>query len=238
METTDKLRQRVRSFTLIELLVVVAIIAVLVALLLPALVSARESAREAVCQSNLHQWGLGLMHYASDYNDHLLPNQAPLNGPPWGWHQWEWWMPKLSYVLDDRRVNRCPSHTPDDGNVTYAPNCYVWGVIAGVSDPLGSCVRGVLSKVKTEPCETITMTARKHVFDSPAANGAFHHFRFWDGGDVSYMHRKSANFLFLDGHASWMAQTGSYESSPWGLLPDPFDYALFRRHWPAGLSPN
>jgi prepilin-type N-terminal cleavage/methylation domain-containing protein/prepilin-type processing-associated H-X9-DG protein len=225
-----------KAFTLIELLVVVAIIAVLVAILLPALSSARERTREIVCQSNLHQWGLGLMHYASGYNDHLLPNQAPLTGPPWGWHQWDWWMVKLGYIPDDRNINRCPSHTPNDGKVTYAPNCYVWGVIAPSLDPNDtSCVRGVLSKIKTEPCNTITMTARKHGFDSPASNGAFHHNRFTDGSDVSFMHRNSANFLFLDGHVAWMAQTGSYESF-WG--GDPPDYALWRRHWRAGLSPD
>jgi prepilin-type N-terminal cleavage/methylation domain-containing protein/prepilin-type processing-associated H-X9-DG protein len=62
-----------KGFTLIELLVVVAIIAVLVAILLPALGKARSSARQAVCSSRMGQMGQGMMYYAQEYNDCLLP---------------------------------------------------------------------------------------------------------------------------------------------------------------------
>ena len=46
------------GFTLIELLVVIAIIALMMAVLLPVLQRVRKQARFAVCQANMHQWGL------------------------------------------------------------------------------------------------------------------------------------------------------------------------------------
>ncbi len=74
------------AFTLIELLVVVAIIAVLVAMLLPALNAARSAAKLAVCSSRLREAGSGMMIYAQEWNDYLLP--ALKVGPAGEWYAW------------------------------------------------------------------------------------------------------------------------------------------------------
>lgn len=63
--------RRSNGFTLIEVLVVVAIIALLVAILLPSLARARAQGRSSVCQSNLHQAGVAVVTYATEYSDFI-----------------------------------------------------------------------------------------------------------------------------------------------------------------------
>lgn len=63
------------GFTLIELLVVISVIALLMAILFPLFQAAREKARRVACASNLREMGLGLMVYASNYNDRIPKSQ-------------------------------------------------------------------------------------------------------------------------------------------------------------------
>jgi prepilin-type N-terminal cleavage/methylation domain-containing protein/prepilin-type processing-associated H-X9-DG protein len=64
---------RRRGFTLIELLVVIAIIAILAAILFPVFSQAREKARQTMCLSNQKQIATGIIMYAQDYDELLLP---------------------------------------------------------------------------------------------------------------------------------------------------------------------
>jgi prepilin-type N-terminal cleavage/methylation domain-containing protein/prepilin-type processing-associated H-X9-DG protein len=71
--------RKIKGFTLIELLVVIAIIAILAAILFPVFARAREKARQSSCQNNLKQLSLGMLQYASDY-DQRFPGAFDANG--------------------------------------------------------------------------------------------------------------------------------------------------------------
>lgn len=79
-----------RAFTLIELLVVIAIIALLVGILLPALGAARKNARTTACAANLRGAGQGMVLYANDHRDLVVPSYtmttvSGANDPLDGW---------------------------------------------------------------------------------------------------------------------------------------------------------
>lgn len=61
------------GFTLIELLVVIAIIALLMSVLLPALGKAKKQSQSLICRSNLRQIGMGILMYAQNNKDIVLP---------------------------------------------------------------------------------------------------------------------------------------------------------------------
>ncbi|MHC4645482.1 MAG: type II secretion system protein [Planctomycetota bacterium] len=67
------------GFTLIELLVVISIIALLMSILMPALNRANQQAKAAMCQSNLHQWGIIFEMYTSDHKG-LFPPDCSIRG--------------------------------------------------------------------------------------------------------------------------------------------------------------
>src|SRR5262249_1319333 len=66
-------KRRPPAFTLIEMLVVIAIIAILAGILFPVFAQAREAARTTACLSNVKQIAGGMLMYAQDYDEAVLP---------------------------------------------------------------------------------------------------------------------------------------------------------------------
>jgi prepilin-type N-terminal cleavage/methylation domain-containing protein/prepilin-type processing-associated H-X9-DG protein len=69
------------AFTLIELLVVIAVIAILASLLLPTLNRAKVAGRITYCKNNLHQWGIALSAYTTDFNVYPIYGGSIDRGP-------------------------------------------------------------------------------------------------------------------------------------------------------------
>ncbi|MCX6367396.1 MAG: prepilin-type N-terminal cleavage/methylation domain-containing protein [Armatimonadetes bacterium] len=62
-----------RTFTLIELVVVIVILGIIAAILFPIFAQSREHSKRPQCLSNAKQFGVGIMMYAQDYDQHLPP---------------------------------------------------------------------------------------------------------------------------------------------------------------------
>jgi prepilin-type N-terminal cleavage/methylation domain-containing protein len=92
------------GFTLIELLVVIAIIAILAAMLLPALAKSKESSKRAVCKSNMHQIGLGIMMYADENGDKYPVASSHLVWVP---------LPVYQYFVSTMRMGTNSLQCPD-----------------------------------------------------------------------------------------------------------------------------
>jgi prepilin-type N-terminal cleavage/methylation domain-containing protein/prepilin-type processing-associated H-X9-DG protein len=119
------------GFTLIELLVVIAIIALLAAILFPVFSRARENARRSSCQSNLKQIGLGILQYAQDYDEIMVPawleadcsvgqGWQPTNSGNFGCYNNFKWMDLLQPYIKSEQVFNCPSVPKDIPAYTQA----------------------------------------------------------------------------------------------------------------------
>lgn len=128
------------AFTLIELLVVIAIIALLAAILFPVFARARENARRTSCASNLKQIGLGILQYAQDYDEVMVPvyldgscysssgidatNSGTCSGVPRS-ENFKWMDLTFPYIKSEQVFN-CPSQPNNFKKYSYA-NSNEWG---------------------------------------------------------------------------------------------------------------
>ena len=187
-----------KGFTLIELLVVIAIIAILAAILFPVFAKAREKARQTSCLSNVKQITLGIMQYAQDYDERVVPYSL-------GGHSW---VVLLQPYVANYQIYACPSSPNTYGYGVVFPNFSADAGYGGLTYPHKS---QSLAQIQ-HPSEAIMMTESetstgaqaiiiytpKNYATSPAWIGPY-----W-GIPNPGRHNEGNNAGFADGHAKWM----------------------------------
>jgi prepilin-type N-terminal cleavage/methylation domain-containing protein len=115
------LRRKNLAFTLIELLVVITIIALLMSILMPSLQKAREQSRQVVCATNNHSIGQGIVLYAHDNDDLLMPGNYSISWIVWASMPQAYQQVNLGYLMtadvlpspeSEKSVFFCPSMKP------------------------------------------------------------------------------------------------------------------------------
>ncbi len=179
------------GFTLIELLVVIAIISLLVSILLPSLQKAKELARMTICQSNLHNLGLGVQLYAEEFQGLLVPI-----GDWYGGYVYPFWHINLNRFLESNNSNTvsslfyCPerqTRTNDNDGGLYSLN-----VLRGGSE---------LASLGLLESRTPIM-----------AEANLWYFNAWMLDDTTYFstlfladqHNEGNNWQFADLHVQWV----------------------------------
>jgi prepilin-type N-terminal cleavage/methylation domain-containing protein/prepilin-type processing-associated H-X9-DG protein len=218
MLSSEELPMLKKAFTLVELLVVTAIIAVLIAVLMPALQKARQQAQLVQCQSNLRQVALTFHMYSME-NRGMAPMVAPSDGAPTS----DWMLQIAPYlkVAPDKvtlnttlpswaphvlRILQCPTtyrYINIWGTCSYAPNMFftlkrtndqfkfsapAWWLAQYVDGP----VRMNDPKVLKRAVEFILAG------ESVAPNQIMP--SWWEMRLMPNLHRKTRNFVFVDGH--------------------------------------
>lgn len=188
--------RHVSAFTLIELLVVISIIAILAAMLLPAIGTVRDLARSQTCANNLRQLGVAHQTYVEDNEGRIV---WATNG---GAVTFE--MLLLPYLEYAGRTITCakdqtslfPRSTTIDGvavvNTRRSYSVVSSTVIAQTPSWLGGSQ--FLSRVHASGT---ALLSENHSPFNYAFNNSCAVTRITS--QISYTHRKKANWLFLDG---------------------------------------
>ena len=200
------------GFTLIELLVVIAIIAILAAILFPVFARARAKAQANTCLSNVKQLTLGVLMYANDYDERVVPASGSWNTPPS-------WKAFIYPYIKNADLFRCPSYFPmsvsgmagDDipgtNPAVRFQASYALNACSNINGtpPTSYYCGGAMSMAEIpKPAETL------FIVESGSWWGPY-----WDNQypstkpQIVANHNRQSNYGFLDGHAKSMMPTAT-----------------------------
>jgi len=226
---------RPASFTFAELLGAIAAVSVLAVSIQPALSDANAKARAAFCTNNLKQWGVGFQLYAADWNGYL-PSEGTVAGT--GLSSKESWYNAVPPYLKMLRYSDARMHFPFErlriwvcpeknlrnaksisglNSIFYGMNDFLDGT--DIDDvPHHTWLHVKLSAVSKPDAAVLLCDVYANQTYCDPMDATFQTYPWQKDGQG--LHQNGANFLFVDGHASWFPVSAYWVGSA-GITNNP-----------------
>ncbi len=209
-----------RALSLIETLVTMAIGASLVAFVVAGFSGVIDRSKSAQCLNRMKQLGSGILLYTQDHDGELprsLHSAAGAGQQPWA----KAILPYLGYDPDPsasqweqlfNKVYRCPTSKTRDVNIySYALNVH-FELTPDGDDYAGAPAQWRRLANIERPASTVLLAEPKEVYY--ADHVMCHTWTSLRGATNAIdgqRHRKTSNYVFVDGHISSSAVSGQYD---------------------------